>query len=125
MTTTADGRVIELARDERGRRYLATVEGTVIGESEFLLTPDLVVFTHTEIDPSFEGQGVGSVLVRWALEDARSRGYAVLPTCPFVRSFIGRHREEYADLVYHSPNGDTGDGTPGEGTPDGDGRTLG
>lgn len=105
MTTTADGRVIDLTRDERGRRYVATVEGTVIGEAEFLLTPELVVFTHTEIDPTFEGQGVGSVLIRWALEDTRSRGYSVLPTCPFVRSYIGRHSEEYADLVYHSPNG--------------------
>jgi len=104
MTTTSDGRVIALTRDEKGRRYLATVDGTVIGEAEFLLTPELVVFTHTQIDPGFEGQGVGSVLVRWALDDARSHGYSVLPTCPFVRSFIGRHRDEYEDLVYRSPN---------------------
>jgi predicted GNAT family acetyltransferase len=106
MTTTADGRLIDLTRDEKGRRYLATVEGTVIGEAEFLLTPELVVFTHTAIDPTFEGQGVGSVLVRWALDDARAHGYAVLPTCPFVRSFIGRHGQEYGDLVYRSPTAD-------------------
>jgi predicted GNAT family acetyltransferase len=114
MTTTADGRVIELSRDERGRRYLATVEGSVIGEAEFLLTPELVIFTHTEIDPRFEGQGVGSVLVHWALDDARARGYTVLPTCPFVRAYIGRHSEEYADLVYRSPHG----GSPSGATPD-------
>jgi uncharacterized protein len=114
MTTTADGRLIDLTRDEKGRRYLATVEGNVIGEAEFLLTPDLVVFTHTEIDPTFEGQGVGSALVSWALDDARRKGYAVLPTCPFVSSYIGRHADEYADLVYRSP--DKGSATGGSTT---------
>jgi hypothetical protein len=108
MVTTADGRTIDLVRDLEGRRYRASVGGAVIADAEFLLTPELVVFTHTEVDPSFEGQGVGSALIRWALDDARTNGYAVLPSCPFVRSFIGRHADEYADLVYHAPDASTG-----------------
>jgi uncharacterized protein len=99
MTTTADGRPIDLTRDEQGRHYRASVGGEVIGEAEFLLTHDLVVFTHTEINSAFEGQGVGSALVRWALDDSRDRGYGVLASCPFVRAFLERHRAEYADLV--------------------------
>jgi predicted GNAT family acetyltransferase len=102
MTTTADGRLIDLIRDEQGRRYRASVEGTMIGEAEFLLTPDLIVFTHTEIDPAFAGQGVGSALVRWALADARNRGYSVVASCPFVRTYVERHQDEYADLVHTS-----------------------
>jgi len=102
MATTDDGRTIDLSRDEPGRRYLATVDGKVVGEAEFMLTPDLIVFTHTEISGAFEGQGVGSALVRWALDDARARGYQVVPSCPFVRAFIGRHSQEYGDLVRRS-----------------------
>jgi len=102
MTTTADGRLIDLTRDETGRRYLATAQGVTIGEAEFLLTPDLIVFTHTVIDPGFSGQGIGSILVRWALDDARARGYSVVATCPFVKAFIERHAAEYDDLVYRS-----------------------
>jgi hypothetical protein len=105
MVTTADGRLIELSRDTASRRYRASVDGEVIGEAEFLLTPDLVVFTHTEIDPGFEGQGVGSALIRWALDDTRAQGYSVLPTCPFVRSYIDRHADRYADLVYRAKDG--------------------
>jgi len=101
MTTTKDGRIIDLSRDEERRRYTAAVGGEVIGEAEFLLTPDLVVFTHTEVDPRFEGQGVGATLVSWALDDARMHGYHVVPSCPFVRAWVDRHPAEYADLIAH------------------------
>jgi hypothetical protein len=53
---------------------------------------------HTEIDPSFEGQGIGSALVRGALDVERAAGTAIVPLCPFVRGYIDKH-PEYADLV--------------------------
>ncbi len=57
-----------------------------------------IAFTHTEIGPEFAGQGLGGVLVRAALDAARKRHLAVLPECPFVRSWIVKH-PDYADLV--------------------------
>jgi predicted GNAT family acetyltransferase len=57
-----------------------------------------VVFTHTEVDPDAGRPGLGSTLVRAALDDVRGRGGRVLPRCPFVRGWIDRH-PEYADLV--------------------------
>jgi uncharacterized protein len=62
------------------------------------MQPGLIAFVHTEVDDAFEGHGVGSILVGEALEDARRRGFEVLPFCPFVNSFI-RERREYLDLV--------------------------
>ena len=61
--------------------------------------PQLIVFTHTEIDDTFEGRGLGSTLVRAALDAARTRGLAVRPDCPFVRAYVARHPDEYLDLV--------------------------
>jgi uncharacterized protein len=58
----------------------------------------MIAFMHTEIGDRFEGQGVGSQLVREALDEARAKGLQVLPFCPFVNGWIERHRE-YADLV--------------------------
>jgi hypothetical protein len=40
-----------------------------------------------------QGRGLADRLIRFALEDARARGLAVLPFCPFVKAFIERHRE--------------------------------
>jgi len=59
----------------------------------------LIVYTHTEVDPAFEGQGVGTALARYVLDYARSNKLAVLPLCPFIAKYIHRH-QEYADLVY-------------------------
>ncbi|WP_017605253.1 GNAT family N-acetyltransferase [Nocardiopsis alkaliphila] len=84
------------------RRYEITTDGETAGHAEYILTDTLITFTHTEVDPAFEGKGIGSALVRGALDDVRSRGLSVLPMCPFVKSWIERHRD-YGDLVYRSP----------------------
>jgi predicted GNAT family acetyltransferase len=68
------------------------------GFTEYRRTPGRIAFIHTSIDPRFEGQGLGSKLVRTALSNARAEGLAVLPFCPFVRSYIADH-PEYLDLV--------------------------
>ncbi|MFJ9008542.1 GNAT family N-acetyltransferase [Streptomyces canus] len=57
-----------------------------------------IAFIHTEIDPRFEGHGLGGALARAALDSAREQGLAVLPFCPFIRRWIVKH-PEYADLV--------------------------
>jgi uncharacterized protein len=68
------------------------------GLAAYRMQPGLIAFVHTEVDDAFEGHGVGSILVREALDDARRRRLEVLPFCPFVNSFIEGHRE-YLDLV--------------------------
>lgn len=83
------------------KRYEATVDGRVAGYAEYLATGALTVFTHTEVEPAYEGRGVGGALARFALDDMRARGRQVLPVCPFINRWIGRH-PEYADLIYQS-----------------------
>ncbi len=80
------------------RRYAASVGGRRAGFAEYRQRPGLIAFVHTEVDPAFAGRGVGSALIGGALDDARARGLAVLPFCPFVDAYIKDHRE-YADLV--------------------------
>ena len=80
-------------------RYEARVDGKLAGFAEYLKPGQLVVFTHTEVDPGYEGQGIGGTLARAALDDARRQQLPVLPLCPFIQGWIGRH-SDYADLVY-------------------------
>jgi predicted GNAT family acetyltransferase len=80
------------------RRYEIGIDGELGGFAQYKAKPGQIAFTHTEIDDRFEGQGLGGRLVAFALDDARERGLAVLPFCPFVRAYIQRHRE-YVELV--------------------------
>ena len=80
------------------RRFEIEVDGAVLGFAEYRRRPGVITFIHTEIDPAHEGEGLGTLLVKAALDTARAEGLAVLPYCPFVRGFIDRHRE-YLDLV--------------------------
>ena len=79
-------------------RYEILADGELAGFAQYQLSPGEILFIHTEIDEAYEGKGLGSVLVRHALDDARGRGLDVLPLCPFVRAWISRH-EDYLDLV--------------------------
>jgi uncharacterized protein len=97
--TTKDGRAVELANDEPHHRYLASVQGQVAAFAAYIPRGELVVFTHTETDPSFEGQGVASQLVRWALDDVGARGLRVQAQCPFVHAYMARHADEYGELL--------------------------
>ena len=54
---------------------------------------DRAIFTHTEVPPADEGNGIGARLVRAALDDARQRGFKIVPACSFVAAFIRRHPE--------------------------------
>ena len=85
---------LELVDDRDGHRYVVRVDGQVVGAAYYHRGDDRIVFTHTEVDGAHEGQGLGSVLARHALDAARSEGKRVVPQCPF----IARHGE-YADLV--------------------------
>ena len=88
----------EVVDRPEAHRYEVLADGEAAGYLEYQLSPGEILLIHTEIDEAYEGKGLGSVLVRHVLDDARERGLAVLPLCPFLRSWIGRH-EDYLDLV--------------------------
>ncbi len=80
-----------------------TADGTVAGLAAYDLIEGAIVFTHTEVSAQFEGQGVAGKIVRAALDAARQRGLRVVALCPYVRAFLRKNHEEYADLVGQPP----------------------
>ena len=70
----------------------------LLGIAAYQRRGDEIRFTHTEVNPDAGESGLGSRLVRAALDDVRSKGERVVPLCSFVRGWIERH-PDYADLV--------------------------
>jgi uncharacterized protein len=83
----------EVQRDDVRHRYHAEIEGHD-AEIRFAPAGDHVLdFQHTQVASALRGRGLADVLVRHALEDVRSRGERIIPTCPFVKVFLARHPE--------------------------------
>jgi uncharacterized protein len=55
-------------------------------------------FTHTEVPPALEGQGIAAALVQAAMQHARQEKLRVRPLCSYVASYLQRH-PEFKDLV--------------------------
>jgi predicted GNAT family acetyltransferase len=84
--------------DEAAQRFAATIGGDHAGSIEYVVTHGRLALIHTEVLPEYEGKGVGSGLVRFAIAEARRRELRVIPTCPFVRSYVESHPETH-DIV--------------------------
>ena len=79
-------------------RYELHLGGELAGFVMYRLRGQQVTLIHTEVDPRFQGGGLAAQLARFSLDDARKRNLAVLPSCPYIRSWIRKH-PGYADLV--------------------------
>ena len=78
-------------------RYELTVDGH-LAATYYKIADGVITFVHTEVPDALAGRGVGSKLVKGALDQVRSQGLKVVPRCPFVKAYIEKHGE-YADLL--------------------------
>ncbi|MET0862858.1 MAG: GNAT family N-acetyltransferase [Nakamurella sp.] len=98
MTTPEEEAAVTVRDAPDKRRYEILVGDTLAGFTVYRPRGEVYTFSHTEVDPAFGGRGLASVLIKYALDDMKARGIAVLPDCPFVRRYISRH-SDYLDLV--------------------------
>lgn len=61
--------------------------------AEYVLRDGKLLFTHTEVPHGHEGRGIGTALIRFALNAARDRGLKVAPICPFFADYMRNHPE--------------------------------
>ena len=88
----------EVVQDASQNRFQLLLDGEYVGETDYILRDDTIVFTHTIVPDEISGRGVAGELVRHALDDARSRDLTVKPQCSYVAKYIERH-PEYEDLL--------------------------
>lgn len=85
-------RGLNVTHDAAKHRYEAEMDGKYAGYVEYDIQDDLIVFTHTEVDPEVESLGIASSLARHAMDDIRAQGTRkVLPSCPFIKNWIGKN----------------------------------
>jgi uncharacterized protein len=78
-------------------RYELAVDGHVAA-THYEIADGVITFVHTEVPPELGGKGIGSKLIRGALDQVRSDGLKVIAQCEFVKGYFGKH-PDYADLL--------------------------
>lgn len=88
---------VTINHNEQAQRFETTVDGHT-GYISYQERADTLVYDHTIVPPALGGQGVGSALVKYALDYARDQDKKVVPQCSFVASYIDKH-PDYQNLV--------------------------
>jgi len=84
-----------IARDNPDKhRFEIDLGDGSVAVAQYTLPEGKIMFTHTEVPPAHEGQGLGKLLIRTALAAARERALQVIPICPFFAAYIKKHGEE-------------------------------
>lgn len=95
----------EVTRNDEQGRYEIREGEDLLGFAEFKpIGGGAVLLPHTEVFEGREGEGLGSRLARFALDDIRAQGKQVVPMCPFIARYIADHRE-YVELIHPQQRG--------------------
>jgi uncharacterized protein len=87
----------DVVNNKADHRYELSVDGH-LAATYYSIADGVITFIHTEVPPELGGKGVGSRLVKGALDQVRADGLKVIAECPFVKAYIEKHAE-YADLL--------------------------
>src|SRR4051794_37128080 len=88
---------LKLKVNSTSNRLELEVEGST-AFIEYKLSDQTLFLIHTEVPPALEGKGVGSAIVEKSLQYAKDNDYKIVPLCPFLQSYLKRHKE-WNDIV--------------------------
>jgi predicted GNAT family acetyltransferase len=85
---------LKIENNPAASRFEVQVNGKV-ARLNYRLEQDTIFLLYVEVPTAEEGRGIGSSLAKAALEFARDHGLKVVPQCPFIASYIRKHRDLY------------------------------
>ena len=89
--------ISDVVNNPSEHRYQLAVDGH-IAATYYKIADGVITFVHTVVPPELGGKGIGSKLIKGALDQVRADGLKVIPQCPFVKAFIEKHAD-YQDLL--------------------------
>ncbi|MGZ5938201.1 MAG: GNAT family N-acetyltransferase [Rhizomicrobium sp.] len=87
----------DIVNSKTHHRYELAVEGH-IAAAYYKIADGVITFVHTEVPPELGGKGIGSRLIKGALDQVRGDGLKVIAQCPFVKAWIDKH-PDYSNML--------------------------
>ena len=79
-------------------KFTISVDGRQVGLTAFVDHDNQRIFHHTEVDGSYEGRGLATILVGEALQATRAAGQRIVAVCALVASYLDKHHD-FDDIV--------------------------
>jgi predicted GNAT family acetyltransferase len=98
-----DDSQVTVADNPEESRFEVSVDGILAGFAAYKIDSGAVIFVHTEVFEEYAGQGLAGRLAKEALGMVREAGGAIVPMCPYIRSYVEKHTPEYDDLLRDTP----------------------
>jgi predicted GNAT family acetyltransferase len=78
---------------------------TVIGQAAYMddVGAGQRIFYHTAIDEEYGGRGLAGKLAAQALDETVAAGLLIVPVCPFIKKYLGKHPGYAPNVVAPTP----------------------
>ncbi|NQD72315.1 N-acetyltransferase [Sphingobacterium shayense] len=84
-----------LLKDEGSKGFARAIEnGKLAGEMTYSIAgTELIIIDHTEVNPEYNGKGVGKQMLHKIVEMARDKNIKIIPLCPFAASVFKKETD--------------------------------
>ena len=91
--------VNHIEEDKRGY-FIALEDSVEVGRITYVMSGDTkLIINHTEVNPTYEGNGIGRKLVFAVVGYARDHGMKILPLCTFAKAIFDK-TPEIKDVLF-------------------------
>jgi predicted GNAT family acetyltransferase len=100
---------ITIRNNPQRSRFELLDADTVIGQAAYVedVTGDRAagqrIFYHTAIDEEYGGRGLAGKLAAQALDETVAAGLLIVPVCPFIKKYLGKHPGYAPNVVAPTP----------------------
>lgn len=88
----------EIKHNKNENRFEALSNQEIIGVVNYYNDENVVIVTHTGVEPKYEGQGIAGALTKEVLTYIAKNDLKITPLCSYTKTYIDRH-PEYQNLI--------------------------
>ncbi len=80
----------QVTNNPEKNRYELEVDGH-LSIADYRLEDNRLIITHVEVPEALRGRGVAAQVMQGVAADAKGRGLAIFPVCPYAASYLKKH----------------------------------